>query len=102
MGLVEFETGSDRHAVGLAEFNADDELGTGRPGMAHHRPANAVVAADADDVTRIEAMASAKGDPVFGRVEHFHPGVMGPTTLVSPSNRQLAGRGFTGFGAPLE
>ena len=57
LGLVEFQTGGDGHAVGLAELDADDELGTRRPGMTHHGATNAVVAPYADDFAGIETMA---------------------------------------------
>ena len=84
---MEFQTGGDWHAVGLAEFDADDELGTGRPGVTHHSATNALVAPDSDDVAGIEAMAPAKGDAVFGKVDHLHTGVAGLTGFVSPGNR---------------
>lgn len=99
---MEFQTSGDGHAEGLAEFDANDELETGRPGIAYHGAANAVVAADADDVTGSEAMASAKGDAVCGGVNHLHAGVASLAALVSPGNRQLAGRGFTRFRTAVE
>lgn len=99
---MEFQTGGDGHAKGLAEFDADDELRTRRPGIAYHGAANAVVAANADDVTGIEAMASAKGDAVCGGVNHLHVGVASLVALVSPGNRQLAGCGFTRFRTAVE
>ncbi len=65
--------------------------------MAHDGSANAVVAAYADDVAGIEAMASPKGDAMFGKVDHLDAGVACLAAFVSPGNRQLAGSGFTRF-----
>lgn len=84
---MEFQTGGDGHAVGLAEFDADDELGVGRPGMTHHGAANAVVAADADDLAGMEAMPTAKSDAVCGGVDQLHASMTGLAVFVSPGNR---------------
>lgn len=94
---MEFQICGDGHAVGLAEFHADDVPGTGGMRMTHHGAADAVVAADADDVAGSEAMASQKGNAMFGKVDHLHAGVTGLAGFVPPGNRQLTGSGFARF-----
>ena len=88
---MQLQTGGDGHAVGLAQFDADEELRTERPGMTHDG------SADADDVAGIKAMASAKGDAAFGRVDQLYASVTGLAALISPGDRQLSGCGFTRF-----
>lgn len=92
---MQLQAGGDWHTVGLAEFDANEELRTERPGMAHDGAADAVVAADADDVAGIEAMASAKGNASFRGVDQFDTSVTGLAALISPGDRQLSRCGFT-------
>ena len=65
--------------------------------MAHYGAADSVLAPNADDVAGMEAVASTKGDAVFGEVDHLHASMAGMVGFVLPGNRQFAGCGFSRF-----